>query len=165
MDRHQFYTPVRLATFVVGLSIALTIALIPMEPAETLPQVGETALDDVRAREDVAFESAVLTDLARDAAGEDVAAFVTVDRGVERAQAGALQALLTSISDIRGSSATEAERTAALAAMKPPRCSRNRSRRTSSRAISRRFVPKSPITSIPISPRPCVRLSSNWSRR
>ena len=117
MDRHQFYTPVRLATFVVGLSIALTIALIPMEPAETLPQVGETALDDVRAREDVAFESAVLTDLARDAAGEDVAAFVTVDRGVERAQASALQALLMSISDIRGSSATEAERTAALAAV------------------------------------------------
>ena len=117
MDRHLFFTPLRLATFVVGLSIALTIALIPIEPDEPLPQVGAAALNDVRAPDDIAFESAVLTERARAAAGDDVPTFVTVDRGVESAQAGRLFSVLASIDEIRASDASETERAIALAAV------------------------------------------------
>ena len=117
MDRHHFFTPVRLATFVVGLAIALTLALIPIESEELLPRVGEAALNDVRAPAAISFESTVLTDRARDAAGEDTPTFVTVDRGVESGQAETLLSVLTGIDSIRNSSASESERAAALAAV------------------------------------------------
>ena len=101
MDRHPFFSPLRIATFVVVLSIALTLALIPIEPEQPVPHLGEIANIDIRAPADLQFESDVLTQRAQEAAAAIVPSFVTTDGNVGLNQTAALERLLARIDGVR----------------------------------------------------------------
>lgn len=101
MDRQPFFSPLRIATFVVVLSIALTLALIPIEPEQSVPHLGEIANIDIRAPADLQFESDILTQRAQDAAAAVVPTFVTTDGNVGLNQTAALERLLARIDGVR----------------------------------------------------------------
>ena len=101
MERSPFYSPVRVATFVVVLAIALTLALIPIDPERRLPTLGQAPEEPVIAAEDLRVESAVLSEEAAEAAAAAVAPRFTLDTGVRTAQVAVLANLLEAVDEVR----------------------------------------------------------------
>ena len=101
MERSPFYSPVRVATFVVVLAIALTLALIPIDPERRLPTLGQAPEEPVLAAEDLRVESAALSEEAAEAAAAAVAPRFTLDTGVRTAQVAVLANLLEAVDEVR----------------------------------------------------------------
>ena len=101
----QFYSPVRVAAVVVLLAAALTLALLPLEPARSLPDLGEAAPAPVRAEEPLRYESEELTERARAEAADAVPLVLELDFAVRAAQQATLTALLAEIESVQGNSA------------------------------------------------------------
>ena len=118
MPHRAFYTPTRIATFIVVLTVILTLVMIPIDSQQRLPVLGEPAGNDIFAPSDLTFDSEVRTEQARQAARDAVEPTRTFDPGIRTAQVAALANLLEAIDDVRQDPLfTEAERTAALAAL------------------------------------------------
>ncbi len=118
MVRQPFYSPLRLATFIMGMTVALSFALLPLAPRQRLPVVGEIASEPVLANADLAYASALLTEEARQQAVDAVAPFLTFDAGVRTAQGASLANLISRIDTIRGNdSLSTEEKSARLAAL------------------------------------------------
>lgn len=116
MDRAQFYSPMRVVTFMVALAAALSLALLPIEPERPLPAAGDVPTEPVKTATAIEFTSAALTTRAQEAAAAAVTTFVTVDRGVRRQQITALDSLLAEIDAVRADTTlTDLQRQAALA--------------------------------------------------
>ena len=105
----QFYSPVRVATVVLLLAAALTLALLPLEPARSLPDLGEAAPASVRAEEPLRYESALLTERARAEAADAVPLVLELDFAVRAAQQATLTALLAEIDSVQGNSALSSD--------------------------------------------------------
>ena len=101
MERSPFYSPVRVAAFVVVLAIALTLSLIPIDPERRLPTLGQAQEEPVIAAEDLRVESAVLSEAAAAAAAAVVAPRFTLDTGVRTAQVAVLANLLEAVDEVR----------------------------------------------------------------
>ncbi|MEE9277957.1 MAG: HDIG domain-containing metalloprotein [Dehalococcoidia bacterium] len=125
MPRAQFYSSTRVATFVVALAVALTLALIPIDPERGVPELGDTPNEDIAAPQDLEFRSAaladraaVLTEQARDAAAADVIPALIFDAGVRTAQSATLERFLAAVDAVRDDRLlTDAERAAQIRAI------------------------------------------------
>lgn len=108
MPRSTYYSPARVAIFVVVLAVALTIALIPINPTRDVPALGDTPNEDVTAPADLEFASTALaaearahTEDARAAAAAAVIPTLTFDAGVRTAQGDELASFLDEIDAVR----------------------------------------------------------------
>ena len=101
MPPHTFFTPLRLATFIIAVAVALTVALLPIEPERQPPPVGVVAAAAVVAPARIEFTSDVLTEEARDQAAAALIPFLTFDAGIRTAQVAALSNLLDGIDRAR----------------------------------------------------------------
>ena len=90
MPRAQYYTPFRIASFVLVLAVGLTLVQVPINVAQEFPRQGQLADETLLANEDLLFDSDLLTDQAREIAAADVPVQLTFDAGVRTAQVAAL---------------------------------------------------------------------------
>ena len=116
MTRSPFYTPLRIATFVVLMAVALTLAQIPVDPGRDLPGVGATVAADLLAPHDLDFVSEIRTEEAREDAAAAVSPRIVFDAGVEIAQVAVLTTLVDAITAVRTDGTVEEERSQALRA-------------------------------------------------
>ena len=110
MTPAAFYSPARIATFVVALTLLLTVALIPTRPAERLPGLAQTAEIDIVATLDVSVVDEAATEAAREEAAGDVASDLIFDAGVRAREVAILSNTLDAIDTVRADrtlSATE----------------------------------------------------------
>ena len=101
MTPAAFYSPTRIATFVVALTLLLTVALIPTRPAERVPGVGQPAETDVLATIDVTVVDEEATETAREEAADGVAPSLIFDAGVRAREVAILSNTLDAIDDVR----------------------------------------------------------------
>lgn len=101
MSPAAFYSPARLAVFVLGLALLLTLALIPTRASERLPMLGEVAEADVLAEIDLRVVDDEATALARDAAAAEVAPVLIFDAGVRAREVATLAATLDAVDEVR----------------------------------------------------------------
>ena len=118
MPRAQYYTPFRIASFVLLLALGLTLVLVPISAAQEFPRQGQLAAETLLANEDLLFDSDLLTDQAREIAAADVPVQLTFDAGVRTAQVAALANYLDAVDQVLDEVLLEEdERTDALAAL------------------------------------------------
>ncbi|PZC41937.1 MAG: hypothetical protein DK306_002432 [Chloroflexi bacterium] len=101
MSPAAFYSPTRIATFVVALTLLLTVALIPTRPAERLPMLGQVAELDISAELDINVSDDEATTAARDAAAADVAPELIFDAGVRAREVAILSNTLDGVDAVR----------------------------------------------------------------
>jgi hypothetical protein len=118
MPRVQFYTPIRVATFILLLAVGLALVQVPVNSAQKFPREGQLASEAVIATADLDFESALLTQQARDEAAAEVPVQLTFDAGIRTAQVAVLANNLDEVDRVRADIlATDEERADALAAI------------------------------------------------
>ena len=111
MLRQHYFTPLRVGVFSIAVAIGLVLVLTPFRAAERFPELGDLADRTWTAGEAVAFNSAHLTEQAREAARADVDPHFTYDPDIRPAQLAALQVYLDNLVSAR---AARAAATAAL---------------------------------------------------
>ena len=125
MPRAQYYTPFRIASFVLVLAVGLTLVQVPIDAAQEFPREGQLAEETLLANEDLRFDSDLLTDQAREAAAADVPVQLTFDAGVRTAQVAALANYLAAADEVLAEVLLEGdERAEALAALPDSQASR-----------------------------------------
>jgi len=116
MPSLQFYTPFRVATFVLALAVGLTLVQVPIKAAQEFPRVGQIADETIVTFNDLRFGSEILTEEERVAAAEEVPIRLAFDAGVRTAQVAVLSNYLDDVDDVRrGPLLSESEQTEALA--------------------------------------------------
>ena len=91
----------QVALFLLVLAAALVLALFPIFPRQPGAQEGEIAIRDLRSSRDVTFESALLTEQARDAATQAVPNVLQFDPNVRSRQLLALSTALIGVTRVR----------------------------------------------------------------
>ena len=118
MPRAQYYTPFRIASFVLALAVGLTLVQVPLNSAQEFPREGQLADETLLANEDLRFDSDILTDQAREAAAAEVPVQLTFDAGVRTAQVAALSNYFDAVDEVLDDVGLEEEqRVEALAAL------------------------------------------------
>ncbi len=113
-----YYTPFRVATFVLVLAIGLTLVQVPIRSAQNFPREGQLADETVVAVDDLTFDSGILTAEARDEASADVPIRLAFDAGVRTAQVAALSNYFDEVDGVRDDALlSEAEQTEAFASI------------------------------------------------
>ena len=101
MTPAAFYSPARIATFVVALTLLLTVALIPTRPAERPLTLGQLAEIDVVAALDVTVVDEAATEAARDEAAAGVPPHRTFNGGVRAREVAILSNTLDAVDAVR----------------------------------------------------------------
>lgn len=101
MSPAAFYSPTRVATFVLALTLLLTVALVPTRPAERLPGLGEISDTDVLAQIEVSVVDDEATREAREVAAARVAPELIFDAGVRAREVAILSNTLTAVDEVR----------------------------------------------------------------
>lgn len=118
MPPPAFYTPVRLAAFIVALTVLLAAALVPIDPAETVPGQGQIASLGIHARNDITVVDEDATEAARAAAAAAAAPTLDFNLGVRDAELTILANTLIAVDEVRGDrTRTETEQGQALDAI------------------------------------------------
>ena len=94
-------TPPQVALFFVALAALLVLALFPIFPRQLRVQEGEIAVRDLRSPREITFESALLTEEARETASQVVPEVLEFDPNLRPRQLLALSTAMTGVLQIR----------------------------------------------------------------
>ena len=108
MLRQHYFTPLRVGVFSIAVALGLVLVLTPFRAAERFPELGDTADRTWAAGEAVTFDSAYLTEQAREAARADIEPRFTYDPDIRPAQLAALQVYLDNLVSARAARAAAA---------------------------------------------------------
>ena len=111
MPRQHYFTPLRVGVFSIAVAIGIVLALTPLRGAEQFPQLGDVADRSWTTDLEITFDSAHLTEQAREEARARVEQRFMYDADIAPAQLAALQVYLD---DLVSARAARAEAAAAL---------------------------------------------------
>ena len=97
LNRSSYFTRSRVGVFAVVLAIGIILALTPLQPTETFPELGSIAERDVTASSDLTFISEALTADAQQSAREAVEPRFELNQDVRPAQLEAMRLYLDAV--------------------------------------------------------------------